>query len=109
MIWPRRASGSAGQALPLVLVIVVLAGLGVVAIGRLAVGAVDAGRARTAADAAALAGVTGGRPAAAPPAAANGGVLVAFSGDDREVVVTVLVGTARATARATAALVRPPP
>lgn len=58
-------------------------------------------RAQTAADAAALAGVTGGRGASARLAAANEGVLVSWRlvGDD--VIVTVEVGGHRASARAT--------
>lgn len=58
-------------------------------------------RARTAADAAALAGVTGGRPGSARLAAANGATLVTWRlvGDD--VIVTVELGDHRATARAT--------
>ena len=64
-------------------------------------GLVDHERARTAADAAALAGVTGGREAAARIAAVNGGVLVAWTRDGHEVSVTVLVEGQRATARAT--------
>lgn len=61
----------------------------------------DRHRAQTAADAAALAGVTGGRAGAVRLAAANDGTLVAWRlvGDD--VVVTVEVGGHRASARAT--------
>jgi hypothetical protein len=65
---------------------------------------VDEARARTAADAAALAGVTSGRDAAAALADANGGHLVGFSaGTDGTVAVEVTVGRAHATARAGAA------
>lgn len=61
-------------------------------------------RAQAAADAAALAGVVGGRPAAARLAARNGGNLVSFrSPDSLTVEVTVRVGDAVATARATRA------
>ena len=61
----------------------------------------DRQRAQTAADAAALAGVTGGRLGSARLAAANDGTLVAWRlvGDD--VIVTVDVDGHRATARAT--------
>ena len=55
----------------------------------------------SAADAAALAGVTGGAEAAASLAAANGGVLVAWSRVGRRVTVQVRVGDQVATARAT--------
>jgi predicted MarR family transcription regulator len=61
----------------------------------------DRQRAHSGADAAALAGVTGGQGAAAEVAAANGGVLVAWSRDGRQVTVTVQVDGQRVTARAT--------
>ncbi len=54
-----------GQAVPLALVVVALAILATAAIAELGGNVVDAGRARTAADAAALAGVEGGREASA--------------------------------------------
>jgi shikimate kinase len=62
---------------------------------------VDRQRARSAADAAALAGVSGGRPAAAAIAEANGAALVAWSQTGDEVLVTVMVGGQRVAARAT--------
>ncbi len=58
-------------------------------------------RARTAADAAALAGVADGRSAASELARANGGVLVAWSESNDVVTVTVRVGDRTAVARAT--------
>jgi predicted MarR family transcription regulator len=58
-------------------------------------------RAQSAADAAALAGVTGGRAASDRLADANDGVVVAWTRDGRAVTVTVTVGDRRATARAT--------
>ena len=58
-------------------------------------------QARSAADAAALAGVTGGRAAAASLAAANDAVLVGWSRSGREVTVSVRVGDQTVTARAT--------
>ena len=61
----------------------------------------DRQRAHSAADAAALAGVTGGQGAAVDIAAANGGVLVGWSREGRQVTVTVQVGEHRVTARAT--------
>jgi Putative Flp pilus-assembly TadE/G-like len=94
-----------GQAVPLALVVIVLAVVLTMAMGSLGGLAVDASRARTAADAAALAGVEGGRPAAAKFAAEHGATLVAYraSGpaDDRLVTVRVRVGRATATAAAT--------
>jgi hypothetical protein len=60
----------------------------------------DRQRARTAADAAALAGVLSGEDAAAELAARNGGTLEAFRRFGAEIEVTVRVGRARATSRA---------
>ena len=96
----RRWRGDDGQAVPLAAALVVVAALLVVGMGALGRDVGDAGRARSAADAAALAGVVGGRPAAAAIAAANGGALVAWQGDGAAVEVTVRVGRATATARA---------
>jgi hypothetical protein len=109
MVHVRRGSGDRGQAVPLVIAVVVIAAVGVVAIGRLAVGAVDAARARTAADAAALAGAREGRSAAAAVAGDNGGVLVHFVSTGVDVLVEVRVGRATARARAVMVLARPPP
>jgi hypothetical protein len=58
-------------------------------------------RAESAADAAALAGVTGGEAASGAIAAANGAALVAWSRSGHDVTVTVQVGEQEATARAT--------
>jgi hypothetical protein len=93
-----------GQATPLALVVVVLAIVAVVAIAELGGNVVDAGRARTAADAAALAGVSGGRDASVLIAMRNGASLVSWSrrpdGAGLTVTVTVRVGKATATAAA---------
>jgi predicted MarR family transcription regulator len=62
---------------------------------------IDHQRAQSAADAAALAGVTGGEAASGAIAAVNDAVLVAWSRSGYEVTVTVRVGGQRATARAT--------
>jgi hypothetical protein len=62
---------------------------------------IDRQEARSAADAAALAGVTGGVGAATTLAAANGGVLVGWSSSGRQVSVQVRVGDQVVTARAT--------
>ena len=96
----RRWRGDEGQAVPLAAAMVVIAALLVIGMGALARDVGDAGRARSAADAAALAGVEGGRRAAAALAVANGGMLVAWQGDGGAVEVTVRVGRASATARA---------
>ena len=94
-----------GQAVPLALVVVALAILATAAIAELGGNVVDAGRARTAADAAALAGVEGGREASARVAGENGAELVSWSStaeaDATTVTVTVRVGRATATAAAT--------
>ena len=62
---------------------------------------VDTARARTAADAAALASVRGGRAAADAIAAANGATVVDWRQLGDDIVVTVQVGDAVVTARAT--------
>lgn len=76
-------------------------------VATLAIAVVAAGRelwlrqrAGVAADAAALAGTTGGRPAAERLAALNGGELVSFAEDGDDVTVVVDVGGHLATARA---------
>ena len=101
----RELHDHRGQAVPLALVVVVLAMVLTMAIGSLGGLAVDASRARTAADAAALAGVEGGRSAAVRLATEHGATVVAYraSGptDDRLVTVRVRVGRATATAAAT--------
>lgn len=73
-----------------------------VAIADLARDTIDAQRARTAADAAALAGVSTGSSGSARLAAANDAELVSWSRAGDDVTVTVRVGDATATARATA-------
>ena len=70
---------TAGRRCRSALALVGVAAVLTVAVGTLAGDVVDAGRARTAADAAALAGVSGGRAAAVALAAANGAMLVAWS------------------------------
>lgn len=99
-----RCRGCTGQSA--VLLLVASAAITVallVAIARVGGVAVDRGRAQTAADAAALAGLTGGRAAAIALASANGATLVGWSRDParHEVIVTVRVGDTSATARAT--------
>ena len=105
--YPDAGTGERGQAAPLMLVVVVVAGLLVIGIGRLGGAVIERARAQTAADAAALAGAAEGRVGAERLARANGGRLVSFavgvavtpaSGTDIEVVV--VVGGAQATARA---------
>src|SRR5262245_16120313 len=62
---------------------------------------IDHQHAQGAADAAALAGVTGGQAASSAVAARNRATLVAWSRSGFEVTVTVRVGDTTATARAT--------
>lgn len=96
----RRMTGERGQVLPL-LVLLMMLGLILLVVGvRLAPVLDDAARARTAADAAALAGVVEGRPAAAAIAAANDGVLVHYERVGASVTVVVRVGLVSARARA---------
>jgi hypothetical protein len=100
-----RGRDERGQAVPLALVVIALAILATAAIAELGGNVVDAGRARTAADAAALAGVEGGREASTRVAADNGATLMSWSsrseGTAATVTVTVRVGRATATAAAT--------
>lgn len=97
----RSPGGERGQAVPLVVGAVAVLAVLLAALGWFARSSIDAARARTAADAAALAGVVGGREQAGRLAAANGGVLVAFERRGADVVVRVRVGRATASARAT--------
>ena len=87
--------------MPLAAALVAIAGVLVLGIGVLARDVVDAGRARSAADAAALAGVAGGRAASIALATGNGATIVSWQRLGDDVVVTVRVGDATATARAT--------
>lgn len=64
-------------------------------------GLIDRQHAQAAADAAALAGVEGGRSAAVSIAAANGAVLVSWRTRGDEVTVVVQIDGQRASARAT--------
>jgi hypothetical protein len=90
-----------GQAVVLLLAVVVTAAVAVVGVGHFSTRIVHRGRAQTAADAAALAATIGGRPEAARLAAVNGAVLVNYSEAGQEVTVVVQVDSERATARAT--------
>jgi hypothetical protein len=91
-----------GQATPLLAIVVVLVGLMAMALGRLGHSATDAARARTAADAAALAGAADGERAARDLAEANGARMVRFVKAGDEVEVTVRYDDAEAVARAVA-------
>jgi hypothetical protein len=90
-----------GQAVVLLLTVVVMAALSVVAVGLFSQRIVDRGSAQTAADAAALAATEEGRPAAQRLAARNGAVLVGYAEAGDVVTVVVELNGERATARAT--------
>lgn len=89
-----------GQAVILLLAVVMMAALAVVAVGAFSGRIIDRGRAQTAADAAALAATSGGRPAAVRLAAANGGTVIGYTEAGDAVTVVVEVEGERATARA---------
>jgi Flp pilus assembly protein TadG len=80
--------------------VVVVLVLGMLVVGRVGRAVVERARARTAADAAALAGVRDGREAAGDLAARNGGRLATYVESGTEVEVTVRVGDEQASARA---------
>ena len=89
-----------GQTLPFLVLLVALAAVTALVVVQVGERAVDAARARTAADAAALAGARSGAVAARDVAEANHAELVRFEADGPEAEVTVAVGQAEATARA---------
>ena len=93
-----RARSDRGQLLPLYALVVLVACVAMLLLVRLS--ATHRAHARTAADAAALAGVAEGRDAAQQVAAANGAVLESFEVDGAEVEVRVRVDTSHARARA---------
>ena len=95
-----RLRGERGRVVPLVVVMILLVGVALVGLARLGAALDDAAQARTAADAAALAGAVGGESAAAEMAAANGGNLESYIRRGAVVEVTVRVERSRATARA---------
>jgi hypothetical protein len=80
--------------------VVALATVAALLVGRLGDAVAERTRARTAADAAALAGVTGGRAAAQAVASANGGRLTSYRVDGAVVEATVVLGQTQATSRA---------
>lgn len=92
--------GEGGQVLPLVVLIVVCAGLGIAYLGRVGAVAAERARARTAADASALAGAAEGERAARDVAARNGALVIRYRIEGRDVALRVAVGRAEASARA---------
>ena len=95
------SSDDRGQAVMLLLAVVAIASLAVVAVGQFSQRIVSGGRAQTAADAAALAALRGGRTAAVRLATSNGAQLVGFEQLGAVVTVVVDVDGERAIARAT--------
>ena len=103
----RPESRDRGQAAPLMVVMLLVMAVAVVATVEVGQLLDESARARTAADAAALAGAAAGRHEAAALAAANGGLLLSYTeqeaaGDIDALLVTVevQVGRASRTARA---------
>ena len=90
-----------GQAVVLLLAVVVMVSLALTGVGMFSARIVDRGRAQTAADAAALAATTGGRAAAARLTTSNGADLISYSEAGDAVTVVVELNGERATARAT--------
>jgi hypothetical protein len=86
----------------LLTIVIAVVVLGLLVLGRVGRVTIDRAEARTAADAAALAGVRDGRAAADAMAARNGGRLTGFVDDGHQVEVTVRLGSAEASARARA-------
>lgn len=97
--WRSKLS-ERGSVLPLMVLALAAAGGGAVLLGRLGEAAVSRASARTAADAAALAGAAEGEEAARQVAAANHGTLTRFEIVGTDTRVTVQVGSAQAVARA---------
>jgi len=98
----RGGADDRGQAMPLaaaMVAVVAVALVGLVPVGR---ALADRARARTAADAAALAGAVEGEQAARELAIGNGGELIGFERTGQEVIVRVRVGAVDAYARARA-------
>jgi len=87
---------------PVVVLLILVAGGTLVLVGRLGGAAADRARAATAADAAALGGAVDGEEAARDLAGANGARVVSTDGGAGDLTVTVRVGAATATARAVA-------
>jgi hypothetical protein len=98
-----RRRADRGQATLLLLAVVALVAVTMMATAGFANRLLTREQAQVAADAAALAGCTGGRGAAARLASDNGGELVSFVTVDEVVQVVVRFGGVSATARATRA------
>src|SRR5436190_5323134 len=95
-----RVRTDRGQLAPVYAVVILVAAGAMLVLAHLGVLAVRRAQARTAADAAALAGAAEGRDAADDVARANGAVLESFITLGEAVEVRVRVGSTHATARA---------
>jgi uncharacterized membrane protein len=95
-----RTDNDAGQMLPLVALMMVLAAATALAVGTGGRVVVARAQAQTAADAAALAGAAEGPEAARELADRNGATLVRFEVRSTDTLVEVAVGPVRAEARA---------
>ena len=89
-----------GQVAPLMAITMVAAGFCCLVVVRFGVAALERAHARTAADAAALAGAAAGRDAAVQAAGANGGRILRYLQQGSDVLLRVGVDTAAATAKA---------
>jgi hypothetical protein len=89
-----------GQVAPLLAVVIVAAGFLCVVVAKFGVAAAERASARTAADAAALAGAAAGRSGADALAAANRGSVVRYEQSGRDVRLRVAVDGAAASAKA---------
>ena len=97
---PGFRTGDRGHAVLLVAVTIVFAGLFCIGAASLGSAMLHRQQAQAAADAAALAGVEGGRVAAERLASRNGAALVIFRRDGARVTVSVRLGGATAVASA---------
>jgi hypothetical protein len=96
----RHRPVEAGQTTPLVALLFVVVAGALLALGQLGAVVTDRARARTAADASALAGASDGEAGARRVASANGGDVRRYVVVGSAVEVTVQVGRAEATSRA---------
>jgi hypothetical protein len=85
---------------PVLAIAVLVMALAAVGLARVGMAAADRARARTAADAAALAGAAGGEDEARDLAERNGARLLGYREEGSDVVVVVRFDRAEATARA---------
>jgi uncharacterized protein YcbK (DUF882 family) len=96
----RRIARDRAQATPLMAAALGLVALMLLALGPMGRALTDRAQARTAADAAALAGAAQGEAVARDLASANGAELVSYDSENHEVVVEVQVGSVAARSRA---------